>query len=144
MPNTICKLMCVARISGGIAQNIKFDPNDQATDLLHGLDLDVLPLHQLPRKVRIDHAGQAPSYAECRDALTPIIQNIGGGTYDLSLGPVKTDHIYSGGIWNSNNAHGFAFQLLESSTTKSRNLPAKNTNNSSTMLVLDYLVQVSW
>jgi hypothetical protein len=142
MPYTTCKLLCIARIGGGIAQSIKFDPADHATDLLQGLDTAVLALHRLPRKVRIDHASIEPSYAECHATLAPIIQNIGNGLYDLSATPIKSGHIFSGGVWTQSK--GFAFQLLENSTAKSRNLPAKNTANANTMLTLDYLVQVSW
>lgn len=142
MASTLCKLVVLARIGGGVSQDIRLNPADPESDVVQVVDTDLVPLFLLPRKVRVEHAVAKPNEAECRAGVVDLVQNVGGGLYDLAPTAAIVGHVFVGGVWVA--GYGYGFQLIENSATKTKNLRAKNTTGVATQIIQDYIVQVSF
>ena len=148
MPYLDATVTVIARLHAGAASKSVSIKQKNTTDRgVTALDHVVATLATLPGTVAVFYANAAngPTEIECRRAIQPVVQSLGGPPYqfDLVTPPERSGHYFNGSVWQVGNGHAYVVQENGDDVALPFNLDAV-AGGGGEPVILDYLVAVSW
>lgn len=146
MPYLEADVQVILRLHGGAAdKSVNLKSKNTSDRGMRQVDHVVATLATLPNKVGITYAALAgPDELECRRAILPVVQGLGGPAhpYDLVTPPEKSGHYFNGTVWTGGNGH--AYVVVYDNGDPGGPIVFDGLGGGGEAASIDYLVAVSW